>query len=568
MLPSSFGYQVISSLCHVLPWPIVIFEIADRLTDEFIALRPSWATIVGAAEHQDRWEDLSPPGWEQYADFARRGIGEVQPFLTSHEPVLRHGARVIDGHLQLVLDKVDNGDHLDELGHVGTPLQESRDMFDLMRRDSRDGWDDIIKRLHGYRELLRGYTETLDSGLQLGRAVAIRQVDAVTKQASALAGEESPFDGLGRELADAGFSDQDDQLTEAIEAAKQGCHRLAEYLATSYRTEARSEDGVGRDRYERAVLQNLGASPDLHEIYLWGWDEIAAIRTRLVETARIIDPTSSVDEVLADLEREPCAGSQDEFADFVRERQLLAMEALDGVHFDVPPQAREVKVNLAPPNVPLGAWYYPPSEDFSRLGSIWYALGERQEIALYGQVSTAYHEGFPGHHLQGVLAMSAAKDLCTRYQRLLMWSPGYDEGWGLYAERLMDELGFFERPEYVMGYLTSQMFRACRVVIDIGCHLKLPIPDHAPFFPGRQWDFDTAVEVMRTWGRLTDDNAESEVLRYLGLPAQAIAYKVGERLILDLRERAGLPLKEFHRRVLGYGPVRLDYLEELVLGEA
>lgn len=544
----------------------MIFEIGEQLTEEYIALRPIRATLIGATEYDGEWDDMSPEGHERFADLATRYTKKVSNLVSSDDPWVRHGARVIDGDLQLILNKYRNDDHLDDLGHVGTPFQDIRETFDLMSRETLEGWHNIFRRLQNLNAPLDGYQKTLALGLERGRGAAVRQVNAVIEQARALAGDTSPFQQLEQELSTSGFSSLAEELDNAIREAKKACTGFADYLELSYRPHAREDDQTGRERYERAVLWNLGSNPDLDEIYSWGWDEIVRVRRRLEETTRLLSEADSVDEVINNLEEAPVAKSQAEFADFVRQRQELAIAALDRVHFDVPPPARSVTVNLAPPGVPLGAWYYSPSEDFTRPGAIWYSLGQRQVIPLFDQVTTAYHEGFPGHHLQIATALSLA-DKCTRYHRAIVWYSGYGEGWGLYAERLMEELGFFEEPEYVIGLLMSQTFRACRVVIDIGLHLGWSIPDSAPFFPGRSWDYQTAVDVMSNWARQPADMAVSEVLRYLGLPAQAIAYKVGERAILDLRTRADLELKDFHRRVLGNGEVRLDYLEELVLGE-
>ena len=152
----------------------------------------------------------------------------------------------------------------------------------------------------------------------------------------------------------------------------------------------------------------------------------------------------------------------------------------------------------------------------------------------------------------------------------MIWYPGLGEGWALYAEQLVDELGFFEKPDYVFGFLAAQMLRSCRVVIDIGSHLELPIPADQPFHAGEEWSFETAVEMLQEYATLERDYAESETTRYLGWPGQAISYKVGHRAILDIRaqleSRDGFDLKKFHADLLGVGPVGLDLLRELLLG--
>jgi len=258
--------------------------------------------------------------------------------------------------------------------------------------------------------------------------------------------------------------------------------------------------------------------------------------------------------------------------ELMKHRQVTALAELDGTHFDVPEAGKRLNVKIAPPSGSLGAYYVQPSEGFSRPGTVWYSLGDQGSIALWDEVSTAYHEGFPGHHLQCAIQLSFA-DRLSRLHRLMIWHPGYGEGWALYTELLMKEFGYLEKPEYELGMLSAEMLRACRVVIDIGLHLGYLIPGNAVFRPGEAWTFEAAVEMLTDMAFLNGDYAISEVTRYLGWPGQAISYKVGQKVILDLREemaaRAGesFDLKEFHSRVLGSGPVGLAHLRELVLEE-
>jgi uncharacterized protein (DUF885 family) len=394
---------------------------------------------------------------------------------------------------------------------------------------------------------------------------------AVVEQAEELSGGGSPYLRLAERATATGHGEIADRLGRAIEQAREAVGEFAAYLTSTYLPSADPADAVGAERYLRASESFLGLVIDPAETYSWGWEEITRLRERMVQVAADIAP-GSIREVAALLESDPAhaAPTPEAFVAFVEERQQRALGELDGSHFDVPAPGRRVTVNLAPSTTSLGAWYHAPSEDFSRPGSIWYALGRRTVIPLYQEVSTAYHEGFPGHHLQVVTAMVEA-DRLSRAQRLLIWYPGHGEGWALYTERLMDELGYFERPEYLFGMLASQLFRACRVVVDIGLHLGYPIPAEARFHPGEGWTFEAAVEFMQEVALQPPDYAASEVKRYLGWPGQAISYKVGEREILDLREEvrrregSAFDLKRFHRRLLENGDIRLDLLRELVL---
>jgi uncharacterized protein (DUF885 family) len=289
--------------------------------------------------------------------------------------------------------------------------------------------------------------------------------------------------------------------------------------------------------------------------------------------AEEIRPGVGIDAVKEYLETDPevTASGTAELVEFVERILGRAVDDLAGVHFDVPAQIRDVTVSIAAPGTPLGAYYLRPSEDFSRPGGVWYSIGEQDVFPLYQHVSTAYHEGFPGHHLQIATAMMRTKQI-SRFQRLLAWYPGYGEGWGMYAEVLMGELGYLDNPQHYFGMLAKQMYRASRVVVDIGLHLGKDIHESSPIEPGEPWTFETAVEFMQEYGFRTSAQARDEVLRYLGWPGQAIAYKLGEREILSIRDEtrtrlgSGFDLRDFHSTVLDHGAMRLDLLRENVRG--
>ena len=149
---------------------------------------------------------------------------------------------------------------------------------------------------------------------------------------------------------------------------------------------------------------------------------------------------------------------------------------------------------------------------------------------------------------------------------MIVWYPGSGEGWALYAEHLMGELGYLEQVEYEIGLIAAQLMRSCRVVIDIGVHLGLAIPGHVDFHPGARWTFELAKELLTSRGLQSAAMADSEVVRYFGWPGQAISYKVGEKAILDLRDEArsatGFDLKAWHADLLSVGSVGLDLLRD------
>ncbi len=543
------------------------FEISARYVDDLVALSPAFASALGPGGHDARWDDLSPDGEAAKAELAGTVITELAPHLDHPDPTQRLAAHVVTEHAGYTVDAFDNLDHLRALAHTASPFQVLREIFEYVDHTDPEAATNAARRLETIGMPLRGYRHTLTEGLELGEVVARRQVESVLSQIDRLTGPQSAW-----HLLEEG-SPIPIEMAQAIETAKRETAEFGAFLVERYLPNARMEDGVGREPYVRAARSFLGTEVDPEEMYEWGWGEIDRLLAEMRAVASEIDPSLDLPGVIELLETDAnlVVNSPDELVRFVVDRQRQAIDDLDGSHFDLADEFRDVTVAIAPPGGALGAYYRQPSEDFTRPGGIYYSIGDQQTFPLYQEVSTAYHEGFPGHHLQIATAM-AARERLSRAQRVLIWYSGYGEGWALYVERLMDELGYFERPEWVFGMLASHMLRAARVVTDIGLHLGHDIPAGAPLFPGEAWDFDRAVRFMTEVGLQPPDYAESEVNRYLGWPGQAISYKIGEREILRLRddERKKLgdrfDLKGFHARVLGNGEMGLDLLERVVAG--
>jgi uncharacterized protein (DUF885 family) len=548
------------------------FEIADRLVDEYARLRPVSATELGIKGHDDRWTDFSPAGSDALADSFRSFRTEMARHLDDGDPWRRHSARTVVAWLDERLSEHEAGDHLRDLSHAAGTIQDIRDIFDQMDKQSEEGWADIAVRMEAVGAALESHRVALEAGREQGLAVARRQVLAVLEQLRVMAAEGSSWDALGAEATAAGQDDIARRLDTARPAAKAALGEMIRYLEDTYLPSAPLADGVGEERYLRAADRFLGKAIDLRETYEWGWEEVGRLSAEMEVIAEEVAPGLGLAGCVELLENDDtrAAPSHQAFLTVMQELQDHALDKLSGLHFDVDERIRKVTINLWPPGGALGANYIGPSEDFIRPGSVWYSLDERVQVPLWQEVSTAFHEGFPGHHLQVGTAMLNAANL-DRAHRLLIWYSGYGEGWALYAERLMQELDLFEKPEYVLGMLATQMLRACRVVVDIGCHLGYRIPDSSPLMAGEDWGYDQAVRMMEEVALQPRPMAESEVKRYLGWPGQAISYKIGEREIYGVRRREenrlgpDFSLKDFHSRLLNIGEVRLDYLEEALL---
>lgn len=551
-----------------------IYELSDQIVEELARLAPDVATEVGIEGYDDSWTDLSPDGADQALatlKSLRARVEDLPEPSTSQDRLAVGLAKVT---LDEEADFFESGDHLRNLNSMASSLQSIREVWDHMGRETDEDWTNIVYRLERLPATLDGYRATLDEGTRKNMAVAERQVRAAVEQCRV---SESGTSRLTRLLADYREANGDGglltRLEEAVTEARQAFSEFGDYLAYTYATDAAERDAVGSERFVRAAYEFLGTTIDPIETYEWGWDEIATLRQEMAGVAALIDPGSDIRAVHRLLQTDPDRTVPDAAAlqTFVGARLDDALERLSGSHFDVPPEIRNVTVNIAPPGSSLGAYYVSPSEDFTRPGSVWWSLTPTGPYPVFDEVSTAYHEGFPGHHLQVGVQFSQAEKL-SRLHRMWVWKSGFGEGWALYAERVMNELGFFEKPDYVFGWLSAQMLRACRVVIDIGSHLELRIPEGQPFYPGQDWSFELAVEMLESYAMLGRPYAESEITRYLGWPGQAISYKVGERTILDLRAeeqaRRGTDFdqKAFHARLLEIGPVGLDLLRSELEG--
>mgnify|MGYP003713789731 FL=1 len=551
-----------------------IFLLADRYVDQLAALQPMLATQMGVPGFDGQWGVQDPSGWQDIGALFKRTLSAIEALPPSDRHREQLGRRVLKDHLSGRVERIEHGHPLQDLNNIASPVQGFRETFDLMPKVSADDWELIASRLSSLHGAVDGYIESLSEGRRRGLAAARRQVEACIEQCRVNSGSGSFFYQLSAGAHDAQGPDAlQAEVDSGTAAARSAYAHLANYLEDEYLPDSVEADGVGLERYRRASRHFLLTEIDHEAVYHWAWQEVAALRAQMVEVGRQIDPALGFQEIVQLLKTgaDYVVSSEAEFLSQMRQCQMDALDQLDGTVFDVPVPIKQIDVQIAPPGTTLGAYYIQPSEDFSRAGSVWYAkLTDTSVYPLFDEVTTAYHEGFPGHHLQIGVQMCLGDEL-TRAHRLAIWYDGYGEGWALYAERLMDELGFINRPEYRFGLLCSQLMRACRVVIDIGMHLGMIIPKDAVFHSGDIWTFDLAVEMLRDYGLMSPVGARSEVTRYLGWPAQAISYKVGEQFILDLRAQAEheawFTLKEFHRRILVSGPVGLDHLKELILGQ-
>jgi len=548
--------------------PSAIDKLADGWVDTLVDLVPIVGTYIGRNEYNDRLGDFSPEGHERLVDAARTTLAELQR-LEPVDDVDVVTKDALGSELELEVELNDAQWHLRDLNVIASAPQDLRAVFDLMPKDSADDWAVAAKRLNALPDALDGYIATLREGIAQGVVPARRQVVEVVTQIARYTDDSGFFATLAAEAAPAEGqlpASLARDLSDAAGAARVAYERLSTFLADELAPVAGEKDGVGRELYALQSRRFLGAKVDLDETYEWGIEELARMVAEQEAIANEIKPGASVEEAVAFLEADPAHKLYGTKAlqEWMQRTSDRAIEELGATHFDIPEPIRKLECMIAPTKEG-GIYYTGPTDDFSRPGRMWWSVPEGvEEFDTWRELTTVYHEGVPGHHLQIAQAVYNRAEL-NSWRRLLSGVSGHLEGWALYAERLMDELGYLSTPADRLGMLDGQRMRAARVVLDIGVHLEKPRLDGEG-----TWDADYALAFMLRNVNMPEEFVKFEVNRYLGWPGQAPSYKVGQRIWEQVRdeykERKGdeYSIKEFHKRALDLGSVGLDTLRRAV----
>ena len=547
--------------------PREVDAIADQYVEDAAALDPAMAAYAGIAGHDHRLPDLSPEGFAQRVDVDRRALAAARAAVPVDERE-RLAQDAFVERLGLKVEMAEAGITSSQVSVTAGPLQNVRGVLDLMPTEGEEAQRNIALRLAAVPAALEGYQETLRDAAARGQVSAQRQLGEVASQIRRWTAQDGGSDLFHRLV---GGLDADgplaDDLTRGADAASAAYAELGRFIGDELVPLGREREAVGREEYALCSRYFLGATVDLEETYAWGWEELKRLDDEMVLTADRIRPGSTVREAVTVLDSDPArlVHGRETFREWMQELSDRTVAEMAGVHFDIPEPIRRLECCLAPTN-DGGIYYTGPSEDFSRPGRMWWSVPDGiDEFATWRETTTVFHEGVPGHHLQGAQTMFR-KELLNRWQRLVCWVSGHGEGWALYAERLMDDLGYLADPGDKMGMLDGQSFRAARVIVDIGMHLELEIPKDNPFgfHPGETWTPALGLEFMREHCLMEDEYIQYEVLRYLGWPGQAPSYKVGERIWLqcrdEVRARRGdaFDLREFHTEALNLGSPGLD----------
>ncbi|MEY2814778.1 MAG: hypothetical protein RIS05_526 [Actinomycetota bacterium] len=539
-----------------------IFALSDSYVEKAARLSPIGATYLGITDLNDQLDDFSIAGMAVEADLTRATLDELEK-LEPIDDIDRVAKSVMQERLSSSLTLHDSYESHIAFNVLTSPPANIRQVFEMMPKESAEDFDNIAKRLLAVDKAHLSWISTIDTLGKKGKTVAQRQIDGIAKQLESYAdggyaGMAKTFDPDGKYPA----------IHEAAKAAAASSAETAKYLRGTYMAMATPHDAVGAERYAVWARYYTGANLDLRATYEWGLKDLAEINERMWKVAAKIKPDAKTLREVADyLDNAP------EYKIYGKEtiiKKLLdfteaAVAQMDGTHFDIDDRMKFCDARIAPEGSASAPYYMPPSEDLSRPGTTWLPLLGKEEVSWWHLASTWYHEAVPGHHLQ-IATSVIERERLSRFQRFGAWISGYGEGWALYAERFMDDLGAFDEPGIEMGFLSAQALRATRIVIDIGMHLGYTDEN------GRVWDAESGREALMNKALLDIHHATSETDRYLGWPGQAISYKVGEREWIAARENAKkrlgseFSLKKFHAHALRIGPMGLDtFAQELAI---
>ncbi|EEH63627.1 hypothetical protein HMPREF0044_0646 [Gleimia coleocanis DSM 15436] len=577
----------------------------DKIAEDYVAkvteFSPGMRIALGLRAGIAGFDDFSPEGAKRYYQLAKETKALVEACEVADE-VDRVTKAALLFSLEQNIEGFENNDHLGNLNNIASPVQEIRDGFDLMPTATADDWQDVLYRLEAVPTAYASYQAALEAGMELGLLPTRVQARAASEDLASTVADANPFARMRDDYREWATSENADsaKLDAATEAATNAAKAFKAWFDAELAPLAVNDDRVGKERYVRASRSFLGATIDTDATYEWAKQELARIHAQQVAIAEeLFGAGTSVFEAMKRLDDDPKyqVYGTDGLKKWMQETSDQAMNDLADVHFTVKPQMRALECMISTTGSG-GIYYTGPSDDFSRPGRMWWACPPDQEIFhTWQEKTTVYHEGMPGHHMQVSLATSAKEQL-NSWRRNFCWYSGHGEGWALYAEDLMDKLGYMQDPADRMGMLDAQRLRAARVIVDIGVHTKKQLPGweylesvgitretyeeslaNSPFVD--LGDTDTAEDEWdrnHMWAFMNNNVAMShgflvfEVTRYLGWPGQASSYKVGQKQWEEIRDAftTAYPeksLKEFHDMALLLGGLPLEVLHLALTGE-
>lgn len=541
-------------------------DLADRFWEGILERDPTWATLLGDERYNDRWPDLGAAGRAADEAAYRSALAEAAAIpsegLDPEQVITRDLVTLISENQLAALEQKQYQLALD---HMSGPQVWPAEMAQYQAAESPEGLDKLLARYDGYPALIEQYIETLSEGVSDGRTAATVPVRRALEQIDrllAMAPADNPASAMARVA--------DDSRPRVVESVEQhvytGLRRLRDYLAQDYEPHAREEPGLratpgGEDAYRLAIRTQTSVDTNAEEVHAFGLADLDSIEAEMDEIAHRLGHPDRHALRTALLEDASNHTSDPEALVRLAQDQTDRAYAAAPNYFGRIPSANCIVKPVEPYREAESppAFYMPPTIDGSRQGQYYINTYQPEDRQLHRIAAITFHEATPGHHFQIGIEMELKGLPPFRTLGARMAGGAYVEGWGLYTERLADEMGLYADDRERMGMLEAQAFRAARLVVDSGLHAM-------------GWSRQQAVDFMHQRGSLPMVDAEIEVDRYTVWPAQALCYKIGQREIerarADVSSQMGsrFDLRAFHDEVLGHGSLPLATLRREILG--
>lgn len=543
-------------------------DLAKRFWEGYLRFEPWVGTEIGDERYDDRLPDPSDEGQAEKREFLASIRAELERLVADALDVeLRTALAVIDAGTRREIDAIDRRvSRLDAVSHIFGPGNLVAELGSIQRADTPERVERYVRRLEALGPFLARIDRLAEQGIAEGLVAPALVVDRCIGQVERLLAIE-PSESPGMTPVPETDADARERVAAALrEHVWPAYHGYLEALRR-YRPLARDSIGLrelpdGDAIYDSLVLGYTTLPLPAQEVHDIGRRELDAIQEERLQVARSL----GFDDVESALRAHEGAGrniatSREQFLEVVRAQVERSWEAAPGFFGRVPRDNCEVKPveEFREDDMP-GAYYFPPTADGSRPGVYYVNTGHLEGRPLHATATTSFHEANPGHHFQISIEQEFTERLPVRRFGGMLVGASFVEGWGLYSERLADEMGLFLDDYERLGMLEADAFRAARLIVDTGIHAL-------------GWDRERSVRQMMATGSSRVDS-EIEVDRYVAMPGQACAYKIGELEILrwrrdeERREGAGFSLRDFHDRILALGSLPLRTIEREIAAAA
>jgi uncharacterized protein (DUF885 family) len=544
------------------PAPSAVDALATRFWEDFLRLQPTTATVYGDSRYDDRLEDPGPGGRAAQLELARRTAAEV---LAIPEEGLGVEDRITRDMLRIMAEIAEEDDRLGfhelrAVNHMEGPQVMLAQLAQFQPADTPERLDAWLARLRAYGPFMDAYIEILHEGRASGRTVARivaeRTIDQLNRML-AIPVDEAIITSASQVASEADRERVRDVVRDVVYPADV---RYLEALSGEYLAATRDQPGLvsapdGEALYRHAILSWTTLDLDPRDVHRVGLDELASIDEERREIARAEGYGGDVDAYRRALDEDPAnrAATREALVARATEDIGRAMAVAPSMFGRLPVSACEVRpVEPFKEKDVAFAYYFPPSSDASRPGIYYVNTYDLPSRTFSKLASTTFHEAVPGHHFQIALEMEHPSLNVFRRLGSRLVGGAYAEGWGLYSERLADEMGLYRNSGERLGMLDAQAWRASRLIVDSGMH-------------GLGWSRQRSIDWLLRTG-LSETDAVIETDRYIAWPGQALCYMTGMREIrrlrheLEARDGAAFDLRRFHDELIGHGSLPLATL--------